>query len=54
VTGACESAGEEYRRGSINGITVIDVEDRTNTQGMIGLMSDGFLALLHYDNVKVY
>jgi hypothetical protein len=41
-------------RGSINGITVIDVEDTRNTQGMIGLMSDGFPALLHYDNVKVY
>jgi hypothetical protein len=41
-------------RGSINGITVIDVEDTQNTQGMVGLMSDGFPALLHYDNVKVY
>jgi hypothetical protein len=38
----------------VNGITVIDVEDTRNTQGMIGLMSDGFPALLHYDNVKVY
>jgi hypothetical protein len=41
-------------QGSIDGITVIDVEDTRLTQGMIGLMSDGFPALLHYDNVKVY
>jgi hypothetical protein len=41
-------------RGSINGINVIDVEDTRNTQGLIGLMSDGFPALLHFDNVKVY
>jgi len=41
-------------RGSINGITVIDFVDTRNREGMIGLMSDGFPALLHYDNVKVY
>jgi hypothetical protein len=39
---------------SIEGQTVIDVQDTSRTEGLIGLMSDGFPALLHYDNVEVY
>ena len=39
---------------SIDGRIVIDVWDSSNTEGMIGLMSDGFPALIHYDSVKVY
>jgi hypothetical protein len=39
---------------SINGQVVIDVQDSSSTRGMIGLTSDGFPALLYYDNVRVY
>jgi hypothetical protein len=38
----------------VNGNPLIDVRDLSRSNGLVGLMSDGFSAVLHFDNVRVY